>query len=190
MRALLLVIVVNVGTYVLMATRIGEGSFTARELLAWGGDLGALSLHGQPWRLLTANYLHASLQHIAGNMILLGIMASYIEPRIGSARALAAYTVCGLVGSLASAWVHPNVVAVGASGAIAGLLGLIVVFYASGRHRDISGSWVAQTLGLNALYSFAPNVDWLAHLGGFAAGLACGAVLLALPDRPENAGRV
>lgn len=182
---LLTVIALNVGLYVLMAYRLDHLSFTARELLAWGGDLGALSLHGQPWRLLSATYLHASLTHIAGNMILLGIIGSYVEPRIGRLRVLAAYTACGLAASLLSAWGHPQVVGVGASGAVAGLLGVVVMFYSSGRHPEISGSWVAQTVGINALYSFAPSVDWLAHLGGFGAGLACGGVLLAWPP-PEQ----
>ncbi len=178
---LLLVILANLVVYAVMAAATGQFSWDARELLAWGGDLGAISLHGQPWRLLTANYLHASPQHIIGNLMLLGITGAYVEPRIGPWRALAAYTLCGLSGSLLSAWARPDVVAVGASGAIAGLLGLVLAFYASGRHPEISGRWVAQTVGINAAYSLAPNVDWLAHLGGFAAGLACGAALLTWP---------
>ena len=185
---LLLVILVNLAVFALMAASTGTFDWDAQELLDWGGDLGALSLHGQPWRLLTANYLHAGVQHIFGNMVLLGITGAYVEPRIGPWRALAAYTVCGLAGSVLGAWAHPDVVGVGASGAIAGLLGLMVAFYASGRHPDISGRWIAQVVGINAIYSFAPGVDGLAHLGGFLAGLACGGVLLLWPPRPLAEG--
>ena len=171
--------IANLGIYAAMAAATGAFSLDADELLAWGGGLGALSLHGQPWRLLTATYLHAGPQHIFGNLALLGITGAYVEPRIGAWTSLAAYTVCGLAASALSAWGHPEVVGVGASGAIAGLLGLIVVFYLSGRHPEVGGHWTAQTVGINALYSLAPDVDWLAHLGGFLAGIACGSALLA-----------
>jgi len=180
---LLLVMIANLGIYAAMAAATGAFTWDARDLLAWGGDLGALSLHGQPWRLLTGTYLHASPQHIFGNLVLLGITGAYVEPRVGSWTSLAVYTLCGLTGSVMSAWGHPEVVGVGASGAIAGLLGLIVAFHLSGRHPEVSGRWIAQTVGINALYSLAPDVDWLAHLGGFLAGLACGGTLLAY--RPQ-----
>ncbi len=180
---LILVIVVNVLIYGAMAAGSGKLSWSGDELLHWGGNLGELSLHGEPWRLATALFLHASPQHIFGNMALLAIAGAWVEPRIGPVRALSAYVACGLLASLLSAWGHPGVVGVGASGAIAGLVGIIVVFYASSRFPGIRGAWIAQTVGINALYSLAPDVDWLAHLGGFVSGLAAGGVLLAYPIR-------
>ena len=175
---LLLVMIANLGIYAAMAAATGALSWDAEELLAWGGDLGALSLHGQPWRLLTGTYLHAGPWHIFGNLALLGITGAYVEPRIGSWTSLIVYTLCGLAGSALSAWGHPEVVGIGASGAIAGLLGLVLAFYLSGQHPEVGGRWIAQTVGINALYSLAPDVDWLAHLGGFLAGLACGGALI------------
>lgn len=183
-----LVIFVNVAVYAAMAATTGQFSWSARQLLDWGGDLGVLSLHGQYWRLLTGTYLHASPMHLIGNMVLLAITGTYVEAKIGPTRSFAAYTACGLAASLLSAYGHPNIVGVGASGAIAGLLGIMVTLYLIGRHNDISGQWIAQTIGINALYSLVPSVDWVAHLGGFVAGLACGAILLATapPDRITN----
>ena len=170
--------IANLGIYAAMAAATDALSWDAEELLAWGGDLGALSLHGQPWRLLTGTYLHAGPWHIFGNLALLGITGAYVEPRIGSWTSLIVYTLCGLAGSALSAWGHPEVVGIGASGAIAGLLGLVLAFYLSGQHPEVGGRWIAQTVGINALYSLAPDVDWLAHLGGFLAGLACGGALI------------
>ena len=169
---------VNVAVFLSMVAVTGSAGWSAQTLLAWGGNLGLLSLHGQFWRLFTATYLHANFQHILGNMVLLAITGHYVGTRIGPLRFILAYTLCGVMASLLSAWGNPQVVSVGASGAIAGILGIMVAFYASGRCPEISGKWMAQTVGINAVYSLAPNVDWLAHLGGFAAGLVCGAGLL------------
>ncbi len=157
-----------------MAVSTGRTSWGARTLFDWGGNLGELSLHGEPWRLLSGTFLHASPGHILGNMVLLAITGSYLQRRLGPAPFLAAYLACGVLASLLSAYAHPDVVGIGASGAIAGLLGLMVALYLAGRAQDVSGSWIVQTVGINALYSFAPNVDWTAHLGGFVAGLLIG----------------
>lgn len=182
---LILVIIANVVVYLIMAATVGDLSFDADTLVGWGGNLGELSLNGQPWRLVTAMYLHAGPMHILGNMVLLSITGMFLELRIGPVRSLAAYTVCGLAGSLLSATAHPDVVSVGASGAIAGLLGIMVAFYLSGRVPEIRGAWIAQTVGVNALYSLAPNVDWAAHAGGFMAGvLVAGGLLAAGLPRP------
>ena len=184
--ALILLIVVNVGVFLLMGASTGEFDWSARTLLAWGGNLGALTFDGQPWRLLTSQYLHANLTHIFGNMALLAITGAYVEAKVGPARLLVVYTLCGIVGALLSAWGDPHVVGVGASGAIAGLVGIMVAFYWSDRGPEISGGWLLQTVGINAAYSLAPNVDWRAHLGGFLAGLFCGAALLALYRAPAE----
>jgi len=183
---LILIIVVNLLIYAIMAAGMAEFTFDGEELLRWGGNLGELSLHGEPWRLVTALFIHASPQHIIGNMVLLAITAAWVEPRVGPSRVICAYAACGLAASLLSALGHPHIVGIGASGAIAGLVGIIVAFYASGRFPEIRGAWIAQTVGINAIYSLAPDVDWLAHLGGFASGLAAGGVLLANSARTDG----
>ena len=175
---LILLVMANIVVFALMAASTGEFAWSATTLYAWGGNLGVTSLHGQPWRLLTALFLHAGISHIVGNMLLLAITGSFVERKIGPAPMLAAYLACGLAASLASACTHPGTVSIGASGAIAGLLGIMVAFYASRRMPEIRGAWIAQTVGLNALYSFVPNVDWTAHAAGFVTGLAAGALLL------------
>ena len=98
-----LVMIANPGIYVAMAAATRAFTWDAEELLSWGGNLGALSLHGQPWRLLVGTYFHAGPQHIFANLILLGITGAYVEPRIGSWTSLIVHTVCGLAGSAPSA---------------------------------------------------------------------------------------
>ena len=169
-------LVVDIAIYLFMAASTGQTSWRASQLLQWGGNLGELSLHGQPWRLLTAVFVHASPQHIFGNMVLLLVSGSFLERKVGSVRFVLIYLATGLAGSLLSAWAHPDIVSVGASGAIAGLLGTMVTLKLTARAPEVSGGWMVQVIGVNALYSFAPDVDGLAHLGGFVAGLALGAV--------------
>ena len=184
-----LIILANVAVFAAMAVTTGQLDWSARQLLAWGGNLGVLSLQqGEWWRLFSAPYLHAGVLHILGNMVLLAITGRAVEGWIGPVRFLLAYTACGAAASALSAAGHPMVVSVGASGAVAGVLAIVVAFYWSGRFPDISGSWIAQTVGINAVYSLAPNVDWLAHLGGFVAGLVIGGAMLAFSLAPRQTG--
>ncbi len=182
-----LILAANVAVFVVMAAGTGEIDWSAETLVRWGGNWGQQTLHGQPWRLFTAMYLHQSIGHILGNMVLLAISGMIVNARIGSGRFLLLYTLCGLAADLAAALGHPNTVSVGASGAIAGIVGTMVVLYFSKRCPEIPGRWLAQIVVINAAYSFVPSVDGLAHLGGFVAGLAGGGLLLAIPGGLKNA---
>lgn len=175
---LYVIIAANVAVFLAMSVITGSTSWSAQTLYEWGGDYGAETLHGAWWRLVSSMFLHVGPEHILGNMLLLWIAGRFVESRIGPVSMLVVYMVSGVCASLVSAISHPEVVGVGASGAIAGIMGVLVVLYASGRFPDISGSWVAQTVGINVLYSFVPNVDWAAHAGGFVAGAVCGGLLL------------
>ena len=174
---------VNVAVFLAMAATTGSMDWSARTLFDWGGDYGVVSLHGQAWRLVTSQYLHANVQHILGNMFLLAITGRFLGKLLPGPAFLGVYTVCGVAAAVTSAVVHPTVVGIGASGAIAGLMGVIVVLWASRRRPDIRANWVLQTLGINAVYSLLPGVDWAAHLGGLVAGVVCGVVLLAFVPR-------
>ena len=155
--------------------------------VAWGGNLGTLTLHGEPWRLVTAMFLHGGLGHIAGNMICLWFWGKVTERALGTSRFLLAYFAFGVLGNLAAVWVRPDVISVGASGALAGLLGLMVVIWSKGDVR-VSPKNLFATIMLNAAFSLHAGVSWEAHLGGFVAGLGFG--MLLFPDsfvqRPPN----
>jgi membrane associated rhomboid family serine protease len=96
------------------------------QLLKWGANWGPLSLHGQPWRILTSNYVHIGILHIALNMWCLWNLGGLAELIFGGWTLLLTYTLSGLAGSIASLWWHPMVVGAGASGAIFGLAGALI----------------------------------------------------------------
>jgi rhomboid protease GluP len=168
-------IVVNLIVFFLM-TAEGSGSFTPRFLVAWGGNFGRLTFHGEAWRLVTALFLHGSWQHIAGNMFCLFAWGSLTESALGTVRFVFAYFAFGLLANAASALVNPNIVSVGASGAIAGILGVMVVMWLKGDVR-ISAQGLLANIAINIVLSLLPTVDWVAHLAGFAAGVVIGALL-------------
>src|SRR3974377_1091446 len=96
---------------------------TTEQLKHWGANWGPLSLGSQPWRILTSNYVHVGIVHLAFNMWCLWNLGQLAERILGRLNFVALYTICGLAGSLASLWLHPMVVGAGASGAIFGLAG-------------------------------------------------------------------
>src|SRR6201999_3193182 len=74
--------------------------------------------------LFTSQFVHAGAMHILNNMYGLLVAAIFLNPVARNAKLLACYLLCGLGGSLAGAFVHPETVSVGASGAIFGLFGI------------------------------------------------------------------
>src|SRR5215831_13939891 len=156
---------------------------TREQLLRWGANWGPLSLGTQPWRILTSNYVHVGIIHLAFNMWCLWNLGQLAERILGRLNFVMLYTFCGLAGSLASLWWHPMVVGAGASGAIFGLAGAsIAVFYLG--HLPIARSAIQGTMrslmtfvGYNLLFGLTPGIDNSAHIGGLVAGLGMGAAL-------------
>jgi rhomboid protease GluP len=153
-----------------------------QDLLRWGANLGALSLGPQPWRLLLSNYLHAGIIHIGFNMWCLWNLGFLAERMFRPRTYVIVYTLCGLGGSVASAWFHPGVVGVGASGAIFGLAGALIAVLTRG-HFNVPPEAVRATrrsllsfAGYNLLFgAIVPGIDNMAHVGGLVTGLALGA---------------
>jgi membrane associated rhomboid family serine protease len=132
--------------------------------------LDAPQLHnGGWWRLVTTMFLHASVLHIAFNMFALWFIGRPVEQYLGTARYIGLYFVSGLAGS-AGALVQTPGVTVGASGAIFGILGamLIIEWQVTGR---LAGN--AMTLiVINLAFSFAiPGISWGGHVGGLIGGI-------------------
>ena len=99
--------------------------------------------YGQPQpvyiTLLTSMFLHANLLHIAGNMLYLWIFGDNVEDRLGHVGYLIFYLFCGFVASAAQILVDPNsqLINLGASGAIAGVLGAYLIFYPGAKVRSL-----------------------------------------------------
>jgi membrane associated rhomboid family serine protease len=130
----------------------------------------------QYYRVFTAMWLHANVEHIFFNMISLLIVGPAVEVLLGRARFLALYLIAGLGGSVGSYLLGPhNAAGIGASGAIMGVMGAYVVI---GLRRHLPIAPVVGLIVLNLAIGFFGNIDWRAHLGG----LATGAVLALLYD--------
>ena len=128
----------------------------------------------QPWRIVTSLFAHASPIHLLFNMYSLFVLGRMLEPALGHARFAALYFISGLGGSIAVLILAPGNPVLGASGAIFGLLGALVVIV-----RRLGGN-TAQLLiviGLNLVIGFVvPNVAWQAHVGGALVGAALAAI--------------
>ena len=129
------------------------------------------------WRLGTAMFLHASLLHIAFNMLALYWLGTIVEEALGTARFLLVYVVAGLAGSTGAILFNPLTPTVGASGAIWGIMGALLVL-----EYMTTGSFAGQAMGLiliNLVISISlPNISVGGHLGGLAGGIAATYVLL------------
>lgn len=179
-------VIVGINVLVFVAMVATGASFIApsrEQLLRWGANWGPLSLGTQPWRILTSNYVHVGIIHIAFNMWCLWNLGQLAERVLGRMNYVILYTLCGLSGSLASLWWHPLTIGAGASGAIFGLAGAaIAVFYMG--HLPIPKAAIQGTMrslltfvGYNLLFGLSPGIDNSAHIGGLVAGLAMGAAL-------------
>ena len=138
--------------------------------------------------LLTSMFMHASWMHIIGNMLYLWIFGDNIENRLGRAKFLVFYLICGFAASAAHILFSASSVipGLGASGAIAGVLGAYLILYPRNRVRVlfarqivhmpaflVLGMWIAlqifSQIGVSGGQS--SGVAYLAHIGGFVAGV-------------------
>ncbi len=173
--------------------------FTHPDLIAyfgWGGNLISL---------LTYMFLHGGFWHLLGNMWSLYIFGDNIEDRLGPLRFLSFYLLAGCLSGLVHLVLHPDsqIPTVGASGAIAGVMGAYFVLYPGSKILTLIpififpwiieipaffflGIWfVLQFLGAAGADGSAGGIAWWAHLGGFIAGI----VLLKTFERFPAAGR-
>ena len=157
--------------------------------------------------IVTAMFLHAGWLHILGNMLFLWVFGDNVEDRLGHWRYFAFYLVAGMGAALVQGWVDPATVipSVGASGAVAGVLGAYIVWFPRASVRVVFpifplfffplpipavimiGVWFLQNLlagfaTINEAAGADAGVAWFAHIGGFAFGM-----LMALAARPRRA---
>jgi membrane associated rhomboid family serine protease len=161
-----------------------EGSFEQPA----GGVVG-----GQWWRLLSSIFLHAGVIHLALNAYVLWIFGLAIEREIGRLAMLGAFLATGIFAGAASfAFSQTFAVAVGASGAIFGLVGAFVAYNYVRRHQMLAQARLRAALSMlliNLVIGFTvPVIDWKAHLGGLVAGVVAGFAVD--PGRPAAARRI
>jgi membrane associated rhomboid family serine protease len=139
--------------------------------------------------LFTSMFMHAGWVHLGGNMLYLWIFGDNVEDRFGHVKFLIFYLLCGLAATFAQLAfsLKSNVPNLGASGAIAGVLGAYILLFPKGKVRVLQGQGVVQVPALAAiglwivlqffsgLGSIANTADtggvaYMAHIGGFVAG--------------------
>jgi rhomboid protease GluP len=171
---------------------------TTEQLLMWGANNGSLvMLHGEWWRLLTAAFVHVGIVHLATNMWCLWNLGLLGEPLLGPIGLIAVYVLSGISGNILSNAVHPGitghpgVVGAGASGAVFGLCGVLIMLLKSPllpvsplevkrlRQSVINFAILNFVIGGSTWFFHAGlQIDNMAHLGGFLCGLALGVPLV------------
>jgi membrane associated rhomboid family serine protease len=155
-------------------------------------------------RIFTSMFLHGSFAHLIGNMLYLWIFGNNIEDRLGHLRFLIFYLLCGIAAGLAQASAFPDssTPMIGASGAIAGVLGgylimfpgariitLVIIFYYITLQEIpafiVIGIWFLLQFmsSLGSLAGIQTGVAYIAHVGGFIAGLV---LIMLFPKRKRH----
>lgn len=160
-------------------TGFGFFDTEAAEAIAAGGNFGAFTLDGQPWRLLTYQFLHGGgLVHIFYNMVTLYYLGEFLEKRMGSWFFIGLYLITGCFAGLFSLLGDSMTVSTGASGAIFGLAGAgmaIIVLEKIITGKVIVPIWLAVLmLGMMMLEGLREGVDNWAHTGGLFSGFFFG----------------
>jgi membrane associated rhomboid family serine protease len=156
--------------------------------------------------LLTSMFLHGGFLHLAGNMLFLWVFGNNIEDRLGVVKYLAFYLVTGVAASLAHVFFNASsqVPTIGASGAVAGVLGAYILLFPRAMIHTLVGFILffrvrlpaVAVLGLWFVSQFfigggqqvgEGGVAWVAHVGGFVAGMALIHVLGGGKGRPTPA---
>ncbi len=184
-------IALNVAVWLLMVFQ-GVNAFSppAELLLHWGGNAASEVQRGQVWRLLAATFVHSGIVHLVMNMLGLWTIGQTAERIYGHWVFVAVYLGSALAGSALSLhFSAQTTVSVGASGAVFGLAGLVLV--AVLRHRDsmprLFGKQMLRGMGFFVLFSLAQGflqagVDNAAHVGGLLAGALVACILPVRPD--------
>ncbi len=172
---------------------VGVGREDLPTLARLGAIVPWLVEQGEWWRLVAAMFLHIGLLHLLVNLWALYQLGYVFEAMFGSTRFVAFYFLTGVSASLTSAILREEGLSAGASGAIFGILGALIVAIRRSpvwRHEPWTKGFTQQLMGwaaLNVIIGFTfPGIDNYAHLGGFVAGLLLGFIPHRLPPPPPN----
>jgi rhomboid protease GluP len=195
---------INVAVFLAMAAAgVSVANPTVEQLLRFGANNPERVLYyGEWYRIVTAMFVHVGLIHLASNMWCLWNLGLLGEPLIGPLGVFAAYILSGAAGNLLSVAVntyfHENSVGAGASGAVFGIAGVLIVLLKSKRlpipPRELSGlrRYVIYFAAINFVIGFGSmavgsviHIDNMAHLGGFLGGILFSLPLVPLIGSPR-----
>lgn len=141
---------------------------------------------GAYWQLLTGAFTHVAVWHVAFNMLALWVLGPQLELAVGRVRFLALYLISALAGSTLVLWTaDPQSATLGASGAIFGLLGALLVLAVRTRSNVQP---ILFWIGLNFLITLVAGayISWQGHLGGFLGGVVVAAIVVYSPRRRRS----
>ncbi|MCA9381187.1 rhomboid family intramembrane serine protease [Candidatus Dojkabacteria bacterium] len=141
--------------------------------------------HGYLWLLTTANFLHFEVWHIFFNMVALYQIGTFVQEFYSTKKLFITYIVTGVVSSIGTlifaSVSNENITSLGASGAVFGILGLLVGGTLKNNRYGASLPFSMQsfvpTLFLAVIIAFMPGINWVAHLFGFLSGVFLGFIL-------------
>ena len=161
-----------------------------------GANVPAETFGGEPWRLVTAMFLHFGLLHLALNLVCLW-QGRITELVYGRPAFAGIYLLAGLAGGIASAARTEMQVSAGASGAVFGVYGAFAAFLVLRRSVMPEPVWRATARGIgmfvviNLVFGFAvPGIDLTAHIGGLVIGFLLGLAMLAKIEGRPRASRI
>jgi membrane associated rhomboid family serine protease len=180
-------IVINLAFFLVTAVQ-GRSAMdlSGSALYLQGGLIPAEVASGEYWRLVTAGFLHGNLIHIATNMLSLYWLGIPLERILGRSRMLTIYLL-SLLGSSVSVFLFsaPVSLTIGASGAVYGLMGALVVTF---RRLRLDLRPLIVVLALNIFVTFQyPGLSWQGHLGGLVVGAISGAAMVFPPRSTRRA---
>src|SRR3989449_3357311 len=165
----------NILIFLLMA--LAGGSTNRSTLMAFGVKDNAAIARGQWWRFVTPIFIHIGMLHLIFNSYALWIVGPQVEKLYGPARFVILYVFTGVAGVTGSYFYHPETISAGASGAIFGLFGVLLVFgirYRSAippAFKRAVGMGVLPVIVINLVIGFSIQaIDNSAHISGLLAG--------------------
>jgi rhomboid protease GluP len=195
-----LLLAINIAVYLWMVTHGVDPKLpTENDLVRYGANVTWLVLHGQWYRLLTATFVHVGLIHLATNMWCLWNLGILGEPLVGPFGMVAVYMLTGIAGNLLSMASNVllfkltdyepilHVPGAGASGAVFGIAGILIVLLSNRRlpfpweelrrlrSSVIKFAAINLVIGLSTIFiNVGIRIDNMAHIGGFVSGIGLG----------------
>ncbi len=162
-------------------------------LVKYGANFSGLVRNGELYRLVTYMFLHAGIVHIGLNMYSLYIIGPRVEDFFGKWKYALIYFISGICGGLLSIGVTPNVVSVGASGAIFGLFGALIYF--GYNYRGYIGAMIRSQIVPIVIYNlfmglFIPGIDMWGHVGGLIGGILTANMVGTIENKKYNISNI
>jgi rhomboid protease GluP len=188
----LILLGVNVLIY-LIGMPLGDAVYNKGALITY-----KVLMDGEFYRIFTAMFLHAGTEHIVNNMLMLATVGAIVEQYTGHGFFFILYIISGIFGNLLSMAYelrnNLNWISVGASGAIMGIVGFLVVWIIINRQRFVKNKSLMMRIGLLAIFLvnacfFQEGANTVAHLGGFITGVVLGIInIVLLKNRKDMEG--